>query len=74
MVPLDEEEAPILGACQQSGRYLFCTDLPVPNALKYLVSIRVIQFQGMNGIFAIYKPIVKEYGRWVFSAKTGDKS
>lgn len=67
MVPTDEDEAPILGACQQSGRYYWCTDLPCPNALKYLLSIKVIQFKAMLGNFALYVPIVSKYGRFSFA-------
>lgn len=67
MVPDDEAMAPILGACQQGGRYFWATDLPCPPALKFLIGIGVVTFKGKRGVLAEYVPIVTSYGRFTFN-------
>lgn len=44
----------IMGAIQQSGRYLWATDTPCPKALKDLIQQGVVTFKGKNGIIAEY--------------------
>lgn len=57
----------ILGACEQSGRYLWAMDLPCPLALRGLLRRKVLTFKEQIGNIAVYIPLVKSFLRFEFT-------
>lgn len=51
----------ILGAISQSGRYLWDSTGWKPKALPKLIQDGIITFREMNGIFAVYMPLIAEH-------------
>lgn len=56
----------ILGAIQQSGRYLWSVDLPCSLALQGLIRRKIVTFKEQVGNLASYVPTVKSYLRFEF--------
>lgn len=64
---LVEETSMILGALEQSGRYIWATDTPCPSMLKFLISNNVVTFKEQQGILAIYVPIMTKFCGFTFT-------